>query len=407
MSRVRHVVQPVDGAGEGGRVSRVLHVAQPVDGGVARVVEDLAAGEQAEGLDVWVASPRGELAERLAARGLAWRYWPAQRRPDQRVAKEAVALAGLVAELRPDVVHLHSSKAGLAGRLALRLRTPTIFQPHGWSWQAGGAALAAVSIRWERFAARWATAVVCVSEAERRAGELAGLTGVMTVIPNGVDLATFSLAGPAQRVAARESLGLPVEAPVALCVGRLDAQKDQAVLIEGWPQVRQRVPAALLVLAGVGPRRAALGELARARGVAAAVRFVGHRGDVAACYAAADVVALSSRWGEAMALTPLEAMATGRPVVASDVAGVRESLPAGAGAVVPPGDVAGFARELSERLLDPALARREGDLGRGWVAARFSLPAMLAAHLRLVRRLGAQASSGAGPAGPTQAAQLP
>ena len=117
---------------------------------------------------------------------------------------------------------------------------------------------------------------------------------------------------------------------------------------------------------GVRPKRASsIAFSARKRSVApGSVVFTGTRTDVERCYAAADVVAFSSRWGEAMALTPLEAMASGRPVVATDVAGIRESLGDGCGAVVPPGDEAAFARELVTRLTDPALVEREGAAAR-------------------------------------------
>ena len=68
---------------------------------------------------------------------------------------EARALAGLIGSLAPDLVHLHSSKAGLAGRLALRGRRTTVFQPHAWSFEAVHGAVRAAGIAWERLAARW------------------------------------------------------------------------------------------------------------------------------------------------------------------------------------------------------------------------------------------------------------
>jgi glycosyltransferase involved in cell wall biosynthesis len=260
-------------------------------------------------------------------------------------------------------VHLHSSKAGLAGRLALRGRRPTLFQPHGWPWQAGGGLVGAAAIRWERIAARWTTALVCVSDAERVAGVEHGVRAAYEVVPNGVDLAQFTPAGVQARSAARLALGLATDAPVVTCVGRLDDQKGQATLIRAWADVVRDAPASRLLLVGDGPRRAELERLAREVAPGTVV-FTGTRSDVERCYAAADVVAFSSRWGEAMALTPLEAMASGRPVVATDVAGIRESLGDGCGAVVPPGDEAALARELSARLADPARAAGEGVTAR-------------------------------------------
>ena len=102
----------------------------------------------------------------------------------------------LLRNLRPDVVHLHSSKAGLAGRLALRGRTPTIFQPHLWSFQVAGGVLRPVSAAWEALASRWTDQLVCVSDDELAAGRAAGVTAPAEVVCNGVDTAPAAPALP-------------------------------------------------------------------------------------------------------------------------------------------------------------------------------------------------------------------
>ncbi|HVB27552.1 MAG TPA: glycosyltransferase [Mycobacteriales bacterium] len=378
-------------------MTRVLHIAQPVDGGVAHVTVELAAAERDRGLDVVVASPPGWLAEECRRHSLAWQCWRATRSPGPTVASEVVALRELVRQVRPAVVHLHSSKAGLAGRLLLRGRIPTVFQPHGWSWQAGGP-LVAASTLWERSASRWAAAVVCVSEAERAAGLRRGVRARYHVVPNGVDLSVFRPATAAVRRAARARLGVEPNAVVTVCVGRLVPQKGQDLLVQAWRDVRSWVPTSVLVLVGDGPHRPALEALARAEGVLDSVVFAGERADVADCYAAADVVAFPSQWGEGMSLTPLEAQASGRPVVASDVAGVRESLGDGCGEVVAPGDVAGFAAALRRRLADPGTATREGGAARRHAEAFLDARTGWAAQVALVRQLARSAGS-ARPAG--------
>lgn len=324
---------------------RVLHVAQPVDAGVARCVADFAAEQRAAGLDARVACPpEGPLASWLAERGVPYAAWDATRSPGPAVAGETRRLARIVAATDPDVVHLHSAKAGLAGRLALRGRRPTVFQPHAWSFEAVTGAVRAASVAWERRAARWADSVVCVSAGERAVGVAQGVRPRRyDVVPNGVDLTRWA---PSPRADARARLGLPGNAPVVLCVGRLSRQKGQDVLLDAWPRVG--VPGALLVLVGDGPDAAALESVAPQR-----VRFVGRRDDVADWYAAADVVAVPSRW-EGMALTALEALACGRGVVASDVTGMREI--GAAVDVVPPGDPVALARALATRLRDPVAA---------------------------------------------------
>src|SRR5690606_21433680 len=113
------------------------------------------------------------------------------RSPGPSLAGEVRRLARLVAEVRPDLVHAHSAKAGLAGRLAVRGRIPTMFQPHAWSFEAVGGATAALALAWERWAARWTAWTVGVSEAERLRGARAGIRGRTRVVPNGVDTGRF------------------------------------------------------------------------------------------------------------------------------------------------------------------------------------------------------------------------
>ncbi|MBC7268617.1 MAG: glycosyltransferase, partial [Streptomyces sp.] len=170
---------------------RVLHLTQPVHGGVAKVVADLTRAQLAAGWRVTVGCPDSDLARQVRASGADVRRWEATRAPGVSLAGEVRRLARLVDAVRPDLVHAHSAKAGLAGRLAVRGRVPTVFQPHAWSFEAVGGATAALAVGWERFGARWAHRVVCVSEAERAAGARAGVRGVWAVVPNGVDLDRF------------------------------------------------------------------------------------------------------------------------------------------------------------------------------------------------------------------------
>jgi glycosyltransferase involved in cell wall biosynthesis len=166
-----------------------------------------------------------------------------------------------------------------------------------------------------------------------------------------------------------------------VCVGRLTRQKGQDVLVAGWPRVRDRVPDAELALVGSGPDR----EPLAARKVPG-VRLVGQRRDVRDWLAAADVVAVPSRW-EGMPLVLLEAMAVGRSVVAADVPGAREALGDRAGAVVPPEDPSELSAALALRLLDRPRADAEGTAGRSRVEARFDLRRSTAAVARMYEAL--------------------
>nr|WP_177213885.1 glycosyltransferase family 4 protein [Streptomyces radiopugnans] len=348
----------------------VLHLSQPVDGGVARVVTDLVRAQTAAGTRAVVACPPGgALGRDAAAAGAEVADWPARREPGPGLYGEAVRAARLVRRIGPDLVHTHSAKAGLALRLALRGRVPTVHQPHAWSFDAVGGATARLALYWERLAARWADRVLCVAGDELRHGEASGVRARWAVVHNGVDTRRFSPADEAARARARTTLpalaGVPPHAPLAVCVGRLCRQKGQDVLLRAWPEVAARVPGARLVLVGDGPWRR---ELAGA--APAGVLFAGAAQDTAAWYAAADAVVLPSRW-EGMALVPLEAMACGRPVVATAVTGAAESLPPGRAAdfLVPPEDPRALARALAALLADPPLRHDLGLLAAEHVRA--------------------------------------
>ncbi|MFF9036566.1 glycosyltransferase [Streptomyces sp. NPDC014892] len=338
--------------------SRVLHLTQPVDGGVARVVTDLVRAQLADGLCVAVACPDGPLAPELRALGADVRHWAATRSPGPTLLSEVRGVRRILDDVRPDLVHAHSAKAGLAGRLAVRGRVPTVFQPHAWSFEAVDGAMAALALGWERTGARWASRVVCVSAAERVTGERAGVRARWTVIPNGVDAGRFHPAA-VDTVRAQIPLlsGVDPAAPLVVCVGRLCRQKGQDVLLAAWDEVLRRVPGARLVLVGDGPEGERLRALAPE-----GVLFAGAVANAVPWYQAADLVVLPSRW-EGMALAPLEAMACGRPVVLTEVDGARESLPPGQ-EPVPVEDPAALAGAVARLLLDPLLRESLGHQGR-------------------------------------------
>lgn len=354
----------------------ILHVSQPVEAGVAKWVADIARYQTAAGWSVSVACPAGNpqidsLSDEVRAAGAEWRQWEATREPGRGVLSEHRRLGSIVAATNPDIVHLHSAKAGLVGRLVLRGRRPTIFQPHAWSFHAAKGKLKRASQFWERSSARWADAIVCVSAGERAEGERAGIRGRYVVIPNGVDLAQLRMLHGSDRTDARARLGLG-SAPLAVCIGRLAEQKGQDILLDAWPRVRAALPDASVALVGAGPTEGAL----RARRTAGAM-FIGASLNPEDWYAAADVLVMPSRW-EGMSFVLLEALAYGRSVVAFDVAGVRDVLGIESDQIVSAGDGSALADAIVMRLQDPGLAAAEGRAGRRLISNSHDLKATMA-----------------------------
>ena len=344
----------------------VLHVSQPVAGGVARVVIGLARAQQAAGLEVAVACPAGPLSEKLAASGLRWEPWESRRSPGAQIAAERRAVYEIIDKWSPRLVHLHSSKAGLVGRLALRGRVPTVFQPHAWSFLAVQGRTRFAAIQWERYATRWTHMTLFCSHEEQMAGLAHGIASPGRVVLNGVDLQQFTPSTPGARAHARRLLSIPEDVLVGAVIARRSHQKGQDVALAAWAGVRAAVPSAVLLLMGDGfddgfDERT--GVLTRAA-----------RDDVRAGFAAADVVLSPSRW-EGLSLSLLEGMACGRSTIATDVPGSHRALLRGplppAGVVVPTEDAAALAAAVVARFRDPSVLEREGLAGRQRVEADF------------------------------------
>ncbi|MEV4636424.1 glycosyltransferase [Actinoplanes sp. NPDC049548] len=340
-------------------MTSVVHVTQPTTGGVARVVLGLACAQRAQGFETAVACPDGPLAERLTAAGVRWLPWESRREPAKGVASERQALREILDRAAPDLVHLHSSKAGLVGRLAVRGRIPTVFQPHAWSFLAVEGRTRLAAIRWERFATRWTDMTLFCSWQEQREGFDEGIAGVGRVVLNGVDLTAMRVPTAAERAAARRSLGVSEDAFVATVVGRRSYQKGQDVAVKAWQQVRAEEGSATLLLVGEGYTNEADWQ----RGIVTRAPL----DDVRPVLRAADVILSPSRW-EGLSLSLLEGMASGRPTIATNVAGSQEALINGplpaAGSVVEPENSAALAREIVKRLRQRELVGREANAAR-------------------------------------------
>lgn len=195
----------------------------------------------------------------------------------------------------------------------------------------------------------------------------------LRVIPNGIDVETFA-ADPDDRRRLRAELSLGEGDFAWLAAGRLTEQKDLPTLLRAFVPHHRRFVRSRLLIAGKGELRAELEALARDLQVDEAVTFLGERSDVPRLMAAADAFVLSSAW-EGLPNVVMEAMAAGRPVVATDVGGVSELLEDGeTGAIVPPGRAQELARAM-DALVEMPEERRVGmgRAGRRVLQERFAL----------------------------------
>jgi glycosyltransferase involved in cell wall biosynthesis len=218
---------------------------------------------------------------------------------------------------------------------------------------------------------RYPDRVVAVSDSVRCRLEATGVpSSRITVIPNAVEIGTGEW--PVDDTDWRGSLGIPAGASVLSVIGRLSPEKGQDVFLEACRLAADKDCKFVGVLVGEGPWENELRARVKALGLESRVRFVGHCQDVAPVYAASDVIVIPSR-SEGLPNVLLEAMASGKPVVATRVGGIPEVLSDGvSGRLVPPEDPVRLASAIVALVADRRLRHALGE--RACVDARSFSP---------------------------------
>ena len=315
------------------------------------------------------------------------------------LAREVSPLRDLLATLelwkifqseRPQVVHTHSSKAGILGRLAAALAgVPVVVHTyHGFGFHdRQNPFVKAVYVFLERLCARLTTRLVYVSRANAEYAERHGLGRAANaiIIRSGVKLSDFPARVDAAKL--KMSAGIGMHKPVVISIGNLKPQKNAADFLAAAAKVSARIPDARFVFLGDGPQRRALEAKAFALGLEGKVQFLGWRRDGAQWLAASDVFALTSLW-EGLPRALVEALRTGLPAVCYATDGVVDVLRDGEnGFLVSPGDVDAFAERLARLLEDADLRRRLGAAAAVSIGSEFDIDAMVRAQESLYERL--------------------
>jgi glycosyltransferase involved in cell wall biosynthesis len=309
-----------------------------------------------------------------------------------------IRLAGLIRRERPQILHTHTAKAGTVGRVAALLAGPgrppiVVHTFHGHVLRGYFGPLRSRFFReLERRLARNSTALVAVSPQVR--DDLVEL-GVappekFAVVRLGIEL--DERVGSADgRAETRRYLGIPDGRFAVGWVGRMTAVKRGEDVLEGFKLLRDRGVDATLCLVGDGPDRAQLERKAHDLGVVRDTLFLGYQEDVAPLYAAFDALVLPSG-NEGTPVSVIEALAAGRPVVATRVGGVPDVVRDGEdGFLVDAGATDELAERLSRLAADPALRERLGAAGRARVVPRYAVDRLVDDVDRLYRSLLAAA----------------
>ncbi len=294
-----------------------------------------------------------------------------------------VILITLLRREKPALVHTHTSKAGVLGRLAAWLAgVPLVVHTsHGHVFYGHFGLLASwIFLQVERLLARGTTHLIALTEAERdeHLAEGVGRADRFSVVPSGIDLERFRrMVGLFGRRA--PGMTCPPDAIVVGSVGWLTEVKGHRFLIEALARLKPHHPRLHVVIVGSGRLREEYRALAEKLGVGDAVHLLGERQDVPDCLAAMDLFVLPSL-NEGMGRALVEAMAAGRPVVASNVGGIPAIVEdRRTGLLVPPGDVVALAAAIDELLRRPDIAQALGTAASESIGARFGAQAMVQA----------------------------
>jgi glycosyltransferase involved in cell wall biosynthesis len=394
----------------------VTNALPEVTAGYTVRTQGIAAAQRDDGLDARVATrlgfpvTAGRLeAERLVYvdtvpyhRILPFRWLPAT--ADRSLALDVELTAQLVRQIRPAVLHAHSKHLNAQVALALRERfaLPVVYEVRGFleeTWRSRGRDAGTDTYRLAREAETWsmaaADAVVTLADSMREEIVARGVdSDRVVVVPNAVD--TTFLAEPPDPDSVRTRLGI---APGEVVVGLVTTVNDYEgvdTLVDAVTVLRGRGAPARLLVVGAGPALAGLQRRAAEVGLAGAAVFAGPVpfAQIRAFYAAIDIFCVPRADTPVTRLVtplkPLEAMAIGRPVVASDLPPLREIVhPGHTGAIAPPGDPMALADVLEPLLYDSTDRIRMGVAARQWVGEHRTWAAATRVYRDLYERLGA------------------
>ena len=341
------------------RPLRVLLVVKST-GGVAEYIRWLIYGMDRENFSFTVAclSEKGRefAAELRQVDGVQAFHYEIDRYNVDLVSDTRVGLQlmELIRSRHFDLIHAHASKPGFLARMAaIGSGVPVLYSPHCFAFHAGASPWTnLITASLENFASHFTTRIITVAEGER---ELArkyhvGRDDQFAVIHTGIEPTPYRQ--PVNKSRLKESLGIPVSSPVIGSVGRLSEQKSPVDFVRFAETVHRSRPDAHFVWVGDGPLEEEVRTLSTSLCLDSVIHWLGHRNDVPQLLQIFDCFVLPSRW-EGFPLVILEAMASGVPVIATNIPGTSEAIQHEVnGLLAPVGDYQTMARFVLDLLAD-------------------------------------------------------
>jgi glycosyltransferase involved in cell wall biosynthesis len=359
-------------------------------GGTETHVLELASRINQARFDLTVCSLKsgGCMADELRARGIRVVSLGGTGKLDVRVM---LRLWRFVRREQPDVIQAFLFWANVASRLVGHFeKTMQVISsyhdevvPEGW-----------LNRVFDRLTMKWTKYIVCCSESVRRSvgRRIGGAKEQFVVIPFGVETTRFGDAGPMAGTVLGLQGGLPIIGTVCRLV---EPKKGLRYLLEAMAHLEQEAgkPVCQLLIVGEGPAEKTLRALSEQLGIGSRVVFAGMRRDIPQLLALMDIFVLPSLY-EGFGIAILEAMATGKPVVASTVGGIPEFVVSGeSGLLVPPGDSIALAAAIRQLLAQPERAKIMGRRGQEHVRHHYSIESVVRQHEQLYEMCVAQTST--------------
>lgn len=317
-----------------------------------------------------------EVGDRAMERGLTVELVPCAGRLDKRAVRQ---IRKLINDYNVSVLHTHGYKADLYGFVARwSTRVALVATCHNWPSRAWSMRVYAFL---DRLALRTFDQVVAISDPIRKILLRSGADAAkVKMIANGVEMERFEDACPSLK-----NEFAPGDGPVVGFVGRLVPDKGGEILLRAAQQVLRSNPSTKFIFVGDGPSRKHWETMATELGISDRVAFAGVRTDMPGVYSSFDMLVLPSLC-EAMPMCVLEAMAAGKPVVATRVGAIPKVVePGNTGLLVEPGDVGGLSNAITKILNDRQLSAQMGARGKAKAAIAFSSDAMAKQYLDLYR----------------------
>jgi len=308
------------------------------------------------------------------------------------------AIFKLLRAEKPDIVHTHSSKAGILGRIAAKLAgVPVIIHTyHGFGFNDfQNAVTKNIFVFAERFAAHLASHFIAVTNEDVAKGVKHGIgpEDKYSIIRSGIDISSYSSADT-DKDALKKELNIAPDEKVITTIGPFKPQKNLGDFIKVCALVSKEARNARFLIVGDGEQRPLLEELIKKNDLSSKVSLLGWRKDISSILAITDVFAMTSLW-EGLPRSILEAMCSGVPAVANAVDGVKEIIQDGRnGFLVEPGDLNKFASKIIYLLAGAGRAAEMGKNGKITVGRQYDINFMVKQQEKLYKKLSVTHGNG-------------